>query len=85
MKTETITLSEFGDFCNERACDGCWNIESVILCIEIYRECMSKPFWKRKRYFQKHYGEAITKFVKNTYCEIEEKSKIIIEVDKDGE
>jgi hypothetical protein len=74
MKTEIITLSEFGDFCNERACDGCWNIESAIRCIEIYTECMSKPFWKRKRYFQKHYGETITKFVKNTYREIEEKS-----------
>ena len=36
-------------------------------------ETWSKPFWKRKRYFQKHYGEIITKFVKNTYREIEEK------------
>ena len=71
---EMITLKEFGAFCNERAFDGCWNPESAVRCIEIYRECMSKPFWKRKRYFQEHYGEIITKFVKNTYHEMEEKS-----------
>lgn len=68
-----ITLKEFGVFCNERACDGCWNMESAIRCVEIYQECLRQPFWKRNKYFQEYYGEIITKFVENTNKEIEQK------------
>lgn len=70
-----ITLHEFGIFCNQRACDGCWNMESAIRCMSIYKECIQQPFWKRNRYFKDHYGEIMTKFVEDTNKEIHKRKE----------
>lgn len=70
-----ITFKEFKRFCNERAADGCWNMESAITLIQIYDDCNSVSIFPRKKnkYFQEHYGEAMTKFVSDTYSEMKAK------------
>ena len=44
-----MTYKEFVDWCNERACDGCWSRDTAICCINIVRHIRHLPFWKRKK------------------------------------
>lgn len=44
-----MTYKEFNDWCNQRACDGCWSAETVLFCLEILKEVENQPFWKRSR------------------------------------
>lgn len=43
-----MKYKEFVAWCNERACDGCWDIETAILCGKVIDFISSVPFWKRK-------------------------------------
>lgn len=69
-----IAFKEFKNFCNKRVSDGCWNMESALQLISIYYECDAVSIFPRKqnKYFQEHYGEAMTKFVNDTYAEMKE-------------
>ena len=60
-----ISFSEFKQFCNGRAIDGCWDMLSAIKCISIYQECdkISIIPWFKNKYFQKHYGQIITEYI----------------------
>lgn len=44
-----MTFKEFNDWCNRRACDGCWGIKEAIICLSIGTEVYKFPFWKRKK------------------------------------
>lgn len=44
-----MTYKEFVSWCNERACDGCWSMETAIYCIKIINIIDALPFWKRKK------------------------------------
>lgn len=44
-----MKFKEFVNWCNERACDGCWSMETAILCIGIIEEIRKIPFWRRKK------------------------------------
>lgn len=48
-----MKYKEFVDWCNERACDGCWDIETAILCGRAIDLISSVPFWKRKKIWKK--------------------------------
>lgn len=48
-----MTFKEFSDWCNKRACDGCWDMSTAICCIEIYRKINALPFWKRNKEWNK--------------------------------
>jgi len=43
-----MKYKEFSSWCNERACDGFWGLETAIVCIDIINRIQSKPFWKRE-------------------------------------
>lgn len=75
---ELITFKEFEDFCNKRACDGCWNMISALNCIEIIRDCREHSWHKPKceKYFREKYAEEITRFVNDIYIEMIEKNKL---------
>ena len=30
-----MTFKQFNQWCNERACDGCWGMNDAIFCIEL--------------------------------------------------
>ena len=44
-----MTYKEFVNWCNRRACDGCWSMGTAIYCIEVVKKINDLPFWKRKK------------------------------------
>ena len=48
-----MTFKEFANWCNDRACDGCWGRMEAICCIEIIDRVREKPFWKREKEWQR--------------------------------
>lgn len=44
-----MTFKEFNEWCNRRACDGCWSMGTAIYCIELGRKIKALPFWKREK------------------------------------
>lgn len=47
-----MKFKEFVEWCNKRACDGCWSRQTAIICIDIMRDVREKPFWKRESRWQ---------------------------------
>lgn len=52
-----MSFKEFLDWCNQRACDGCWGLGTATLCIDIVRTVKNQPFWKRKKVWEELYKE----------------------------
>ena len=48
-----MTFKEFNEWCNRRACDGCWDMSTAICCIEICGKIKALPFWKRDKEWNK--------------------------------
>lgn len=48
-----MTYKKFNEWCNIRACDGCWSAKTAMFCIEIVRIVKQQPFWKREKTWQK--------------------------------
>ena len=48
-----MTFKEFREWCNDRACDGCWGMNAATICIGVISEINDKPFWKRKKAWKK--------------------------------
>ena len=70
-----MTFKEFNDWCNHRACDGYWNINTAIYCIELVRKINTLPFWKRKKAWNE-----VKDFVENEIVQIiEEKIELLRE------
>lgn len=47
-----MSYKEFSRWSNQRACDGCWGMNTAIFCMDIIRQVQSQPFWKRERKWQ---------------------------------
>ena len=47
-----MKFKEFTKWCNERACDGCWSLNTSMFCIDIINQVKSAPFWKREKKWQ---------------------------------
>lgn len=47
-----MKFKEFANWCNERACDGCWGMKEAMLCCEICQTIYNKPFWKREKFWK---------------------------------
>lgn len=47
-----MNFKEFLDWCNQRACDGCWGMNTAIFCTDIIAQVKKVPFWKRERKWQ---------------------------------
>lgn len=67
-----MTFKEFREWCNDRACDGCWGMDAATICIAIIEEIKNKPFWKRKKEWKKLEDEVVTKIVNPINKKIEE-------------
>lgn len=58
-----MNFKEFVNWCNERACDGCWSVNTVVVCIGAINRVRSKPFWKREKVWQEiNESEGIVNF-----------------------
>ena len=59
-----MTFKEFTAWCNERACDGRWNMLSAMVCIDLMAEIRKIPFWKRARVWrEQHEKQVLAKIV----------------------
>lgn len=38
----------FIEWCNDRACDGCWGLQEAIICISIIEKMQNTSIFKRK-------------------------------------
>ena len=52
-----MKFKEFSEWCNERACDGCWDMCTADQCSSICQEIYSYPIRKREKEFQKYVKE----------------------------
>lgn len=48
-----MEYKEFVRWCNKRACDGKWNMQLSLTCINIMKEIKSLPFWQREKTWHK--------------------------------
>ena len=56
-----MKYKEFNDWCNQRACDGCWSMKTAIYCIGICETINHQPFWKRERIWKDEYEEDVVR------------------------
>ena len=67
-----MKYKEFVDWCNQRACDGCWSAGTAMYCIGVCETINSRVFWKRERIWKENYEKQI---VENIVKVIDEKIK----------
>lgn len=67
-----MKYKEFSDWCNERACDGCWSMATAIYCIDVCKKINQERFWRREKIWQNEYEDII---VNKVVKPIEEKMK----------
>lgn len=72
-----MKYKEFVQWCNQRACDGCWGTEEAIVCIEVMGDIRKEPFWRREKVWRKKFEVFI---VDTIVCPTNE----LIELRKEG-
>ena len=55
-----MKYKEFVDWCNQRACDGCWSAGTAMYCIGICNIINSYRFWKRNKVWKEKYEDEVT-------------------------
>ena len=69
-----MTFKEFSNWCNDRACDGCWGMNGAIQCMEIGSLISKQRFWNREKMWREYCAETgiIEKLVEPTNKKIME-------------
>lgn len=44
-----MKYKEFIEWCNYRAADGCWGLETALVCLDIVSQIRKEPFWRREK------------------------------------
>lgn len=70
-----MKYKEFNNWCNERACDGCWGLKEAITCIDICRLFSNIPKWKREKAWQHFQSRDILEQIVTETNKIIEKTK----------
>lgn len=47
-----MTFKEFEEWCNERACDGCWGMNEALFCTDIIGAVQEQPRRKQEAFWQ---------------------------------
>lgn len=50
-----MKFKEFVSWCNKRACDGCWSLNTAITCIKIVNAVREEPFWRREKVWKRDF------------------------------
>ena len=61
-----MTYKEFKDWCNDRACDGCWGVLTAMICVEIVHDMDFTPFWKRRKKWRELEQKIVAEIVEPT-------------------
>lgn len=54
-----MKFKEFRDWCNQRACDGCWGMQTAIVCLSIADAVDKKPFWEREKFWKENFEQDV--------------------------
>ena len=60
-----MKFKEFTNWCNERACGGCWGMLKAIACINLINEVMKIQFWKREKFWKENYEQQVLEEIIN--------------------
>lgn len=58
-----MKYKEFRAWCNQRAADGCWGMQTAMFCVWVADEIRKIPFWKREKVWKEKYEEEIIRDV----------------------
>lgn len=58
-----MKYKEFVNWCNDRACDGCWGMNTAKYCISIIMKIDSQPFWRRNKIWKKNFEQSVVENV----------------------
>lgn len=70
-----MTFKEFKNWCNERACDGCWGMLTSLTCIDIMNRINKLRWWKRKKAWEEIENQVMEEIVNPINAKIKELSK----------
>ena len=56
-----MKFRQFIKWCNDRACDGCWDMLTAITCSDLIDRVRKIPFWKREKYWRDNYEKPVLK------------------------
>lgn len=54
-----MKFKEFGNWCHNRAADGCWDMLTAMACLDLYAKTKKIPFWKREREWRRRYEKRV--------------------------
>ena len=60
-----MKFKEFTNWCNERACDGCWGMLEAMACINLMDEIRKTPFWKGEKFWKENYEHQVLEEIIN--------------------
>lgn len=58
-----MKYKDFCTWCNQRAADGCWGMQTAMFCVWVVDEVSKIPFWKREKIWKEKYEEEIMRDV----------------------
>lgn len=67
-----MKFKEFVKWCNERAADGCWGMQTAMICANIMSEIRAIRWWKRNKFWKQNYEQDV---VNDIIIPIDEKRK----------
>lgn len=72
-----MTFKEFVAWCNERACDGCWGMNTAMVCIDVMSEVRkhSRLGFRRERFWRENFESDVLEQIVNPINEKIEKVK----------
>lgn len=60
-----MKFKEFENWCNERACDGCWGMLEAMTCISLIKEIRKATFWKREKIWKENCEQQVLEEIIN--------------------
>lgn len=76
-----MKYKEFVVWCNERAADGCWGMNTALICINIMREVEKELFWRREKIWRDKYKSMVLRDIVTPITKI---INNVREVNEDG-
>lgn len=60
-----MRFKEFVNWCNNRACDGCWGMITALACMDLIKKVRKVHFWKREKYWKQEYESRVLEEIVN--------------------
>lgn len=60
-----MSFKEFVEWCNERSCDGYWDMITSMTCASIIIKVKKISFWKRKKFWKDIYENRVLEEIVN--------------------